>query len=120
MWIDMYVGPLDLIATNAGKNFVSKEFVDNAASLSIKVKEVLVEAHNSIGKVERYHAVIRRAFEIITSELSTLTTIEHRLQMAVKAVNDTAGPDSLVLTLLVFGTYLRLAKTSPLSLSIAA
>jgi hypothetical protein len=27
------------------------------------------------------------------------------LQMAVKAVNDTAGPDGLVLTLLVFGTY---------------
>jgi hypothetical protein len=120
MWIDMYVGPLDLITTNAGKNFVGKEFVDNAASLSIEVKEVLVEAHNSIGKVKRYHAVIQRAFEIITSELSTSTTMEHRLQMAVKAVNDTAGPNGLVLTLLVFGTYPRLAKTSPLSLSIAA
>jgi hypothetical protein len=120
MWIDMYVGPPDLIATNAGKNFVSKEFVDNAASLSIKVKEVPVEAYNSIGKVERYHAVIRRAFEIITNELSTSTTMEHRLQMAVKAVNDTAGPNGLVPTLLVFGTYLRLAKTSPPSPSIAA
>jgi hypothetical protein len=120
MWIDMYVGPPDLIATDAGKNFVGKEFVDNAASLSIEVKEVPVEAHNSIGKVERYHAVIRRAFEIITNELSTSTTIEHRLQMAVKAVNDTASPDGLVPTLLVFGTYPRLAKTSPPSLSIAA
>jgi hypothetical protein len=58
MWIDMYVGPPDLIATNAGKNFVGKEFINNAASLSIEVKEVLVEAHNSIGKVERYYAVI--------------------------------------------------------------
>lgn len=27
------------------------------------------------------------------------------LQMAVKAVNDTAGPDGLVPTLLVFGAY---------------
>jgi hypothetical protein len=54
----MYVGPLDLIATNASKNFVSKEFVNNAASLSIKVKEVLVEAYNSISKVKRYYAVI--------------------------------------------------------------
>jgi hypothetical protein len=58
MWINMYVGPLDLIATNASKNFVSKEFVNNAALLSIKVKEVLVKAYNSIGKVKRYHAVI--------------------------------------------------------------
>ena len=40
--------------------------------------------------------------------------------MAVKAVNNTAGPDGLVPTLLVFGTYPRLAKTSPPSPSIAA
>src|SRR5947209_16136979 len=39
--------------------------------------------------------------------------------MAVKAVNDTAGPDGLVPTLLVFGAYPRLSKTSPLSPSIA-
>jgi hypothetical protein len=54
----MYVGLLDLIATNASKNFVSKEFINNAALLSIKVKEVLVEAHNSISKVKRYYVVI--------------------------------------------------------------
>jgi hypothetical protein len=73
----MYVGPLDLIATNASKNFISKEFVNNATSLSIKVKEVLVEAYNSISKVEQYYAVIRQAFEIITSKLGTSTTLEH-------------------------------------------
>ncbi|KAI2634264.1 hypothetical protein GGS26DRAFT_553076 [Hypomontagnella submonticulosa] len=32
--------------------------------------------------------------------------------MAVKAVNDTAGPDGLVPTLLVFGAYPRLVETS--------
>jgi hypothetical protein len=31
--------------------------------------------------------------------------------MAIKAVNNTAGPDSLVLTLLVFGTYSRITTT---------
>jgi L-asparagine transporter-like permease len=44
----MYLGPPNLIATNTGKNFVSKEFVNNATSLAIKVKEVLVKAYNSI------------------------------------------------------------------------
>ena len=39
--------------------------------------------------------------------------------MAVKAVNDTAGPEGLVPTLLVFGTYPRLSSTSPPSPSIA-
>lgn len=35
------------------------------------------------------------------------------LQMAVKAVNDTAGPNGLVPTLLVFGAYPRMAKLDP-------
>jgi hypothetical protein len=54
----MYLEPPNLIATNVGKNFVSKEFVNNATSLAIKVKEVLVEAYNSISKVKQYYAVI--------------------------------------------------------------
>ena len=33
--------------------------------------------------------------------------------MAVKAVNDTAGPDGLVPILLVFGAYPRMSQTSP-------
>ncbi len=58
MWIDMYVGPPDIIATDAGKNFTSREFVNNANLMAIEVIDVPVEAHNSIGKVERYHGVI--------------------------------------------------------------
>src|SRR6266705_6210651 len=33
--------------------------------------------------------------------------------MAVKAVNDTAGPDRLVPTLLVYGAYPRISKLDP-------
>ncbi len=33
--------------------------------------------------------------------------------MAVKAVNDIASPDGLVLTLLVFGAYLRMTNLDP-------
>jgi hypothetical protein len=35
------------------------------------------------------------------------------LQIAVKAINDSAGPDSIVPTLLVFGAYPRLTKIDP-------
>jgi hypothetical protein len=38
--------------------------------------------------------------------------------MAVKAVNDTAGPDGLVLTLLVYGAYLWISNLDPLALSV--
>jgi hypothetical protein len=35
------------------------------------------------------------------------------LQMAVKAINNSAGPDGIVPTLLVFGVYPRLTKIDP-------
>ena len=38
--------------------------------------------------------------------------------MAVKAVNNTAGPNRLVPTLLVYGAYLRISKLDPPTLSI--
>ena len=38
--------------------------------------------------------------------------------MAVKAVNNTAGPDGLVPTLLVYGAYLRISNLNPPALSI--
>jgi len=37
--------------------------------MAIKVKEVPVKAHNSVGKVEQYHALLRRVYEIISLEL---------------------------------------------------
>jgi hypothetical protein len=40
------------------------------------------------------------------------------LQMAVKAINDLAGPDGIVPTLLVFGAYPRLTKIDPSSPSV--
>ena len=52
----------------------------------------------------RAHPVLRRAYQIITEELQDITK-EQALQMAVKAVNDTASLDGLVPTLLVFRAY---------------
>ena len=78
--------------------------------MEITIQEMPVEAHNSIGKTERYHALLRRAYQILAAELSTTTPKEAILQMAVKAVNDSAGPDGIVPTLLVFGAYPRMTK----------
>jgi hypothetical protein len=117
MWIDMYLGPPDFIATDAGTNFNSKEFSQLAASLGTCIKVVPVEAHWSIGIVERYHGVLRRIYFIIREELPGLSNTMI-LQMSVKAVNDTAGPDGLVPTLLVFGAYPRLIDSDPPALSV--
>lgn len=113
-WIDVYLGPPDYILHDAGKNFVSREFRQFAISMAITTKNVPVEAHWSIGIVERYHAVLRQAYKVITEDLQgTGVSKETVLQMAVKAVNDTAGPNGLVPTLLVFGAYPRMNFMDP-------
>jgi hypothetical protein len=40
MWIDTYLGPPDVIVTDAGTNFVGSEFVNNARILAIEVEEI--------------------------------------------------------------------------------
>ena len=72
--------------------------------MAIKVKEVPVKAHNSVRKVERYYALLCCVYKIILLELEDASK-ELILQMAVKAINNSAGLDRLVPTLLVFSTY---------------
>ena len=82
--------------------------------MAVEVKEAPVKAHNSIGLIERYHTPLRRAYEIIKDELKDeYIDKDMILQMAVKAVNDSAGPNGLTPTLLVFGAYPRLTEMDP-------
>jgi hypothetical protein len=105
---------------DAGKNFTATEFKQLVFSMLIEVKEVPVKAYNSVGLVERYHVLLCRAYEIMKEELKNEhIDKEMILQMAVKAVNDLAGPDGIVLTLLVFGLYPRMTEMDLPSLTIA-
>ena len=117
-WIDTYLGPPDRLTHDAGRNFASREFRQNAATTGININVVPVEAHWSVGIVERAHPMLRRAYEIIVNECPGISK-NLAVQTAVKAINDTAGPDGLVPTLLVFGAYPRLADADPPAPSIA-
>jgi hypothetical protein len=70
---------------------------------------VPVEAHNSIGIVEQYHGPIRHAYTIITIEIRDIDK-DIALQIAFKAINDSASPDGLVPTLLVYSAYPRMLE----------
>ncbi|EKD17078.1 hypothetical protein MBM_04655 [Drepanopeziza brunnea f. sp. 'multigermtubi' MB_m1] len=81
-----------VIVINAGTNLSSQEFKQQANSMNTKIKVVLVEAYNSVGKVERYHGPLRRIYNILKEELAGEGVDKHMvLQMAFKAINDTAG-----------------------------
>jgi len=54
--------------------------------------------------VEQYYTLLRRVYKIISLELEDASK-ELTLQMAIKAINDSAVPDGLVPILLVFSAY---------------
>jgi hypothetical protein len=85
--------------------------------MSIEVKTILVEAHHSIGMVERYHGSLRRIYAIIIAEMLTID-LESVLQMSFKALNDSIEFDGLISTLLVFEAYFRMIESDVLSSTI--
>eukprot|EP00171_Calliarthron_tuberculosum_P023596 IDg23596t1 len=103
-WIDVLSGAPDIIRADAGRQFSSKEFKDSASAMGIHVSIVPTEAHNKIGLIERYHKIVRTIYEKLKIDTSDMSR-ESRLSMTFRCVNDTAGYDGIVPTLLVFGTY---------------
>jgi hypothetical protein len=80
--------------------------------MAISTKAILVKAHWSVGLVERAHPALQRAYQIITNECKDIHK-ELALQMAIKAVNNTTGPNRLVPTLLVYRAYPRISNLDP-------
>ena len=70
---------------------------------------MLVEAYNSISIIERYYALLYRAYEIISAKLLDLNK-DIALQIAFKAINDFARPNSIIPILLVFSVYPRVIE----------
>ncbi len=113
-WIDVYLDFFDHILTDADKNFVSRKFRQFVISMTIIIKTVSIEAHWSIDVVKRYHAELRRAYQMIFENLDVNKKIA--LQMIVKAINHTVDSDELMFILLIFETYFRMhVMNSPTS-----
>lgn len=86
---------------------MGRAFQASLDMLHIFTKSVLVEAAYWMSIVECYHRPLRRAFNSIVTAAPDLD-IDDVLQMAVKTIKGSVGPDGLVLTLLVFGALPRL------------
>ena len=69
-----------------------------------------VKAYNLVRMVERYYGPLYCIYYIIIMELLDIGK-DIALQMAFKAINDSAGPNSLITTLLVFGAYLYIVES---------
>jgi hypothetical protein len=61
--------------------------------------------------VEYYYSPLHHIYHIIIAELLDIDK-DIALQIAFKAINDSAGPNSLIPTLLVFGAYPYIVKSN--------
>ncbi len=107
--INMYLGPPDQLIIDTRKQFTSKEFNQHVTTIGIKVKIVPIKAHNSIRIVKHYHSPVQQAYSIISTKIQGINK-DIALQIAFKAINNTAGPDSLVPILLVYSALSRIVK----------
>lgn len=82
--------------------------------MAVCVKNIPVEVHWSIVLVERDHPLLHRSCKIIYQELKGENISRDKiLQMDVKSINDTAGPNGLILTLLMFRAFPRMTQLDP-------
>ena len=61
-----------------------------------------------MGKVKYLYGLLRRAFKILKAKIGYYTNDKIILQIAVKALNNTAGLNSIIPMLLVFRAYLQI------------
>lgn len=81
-------------------------FGDAAQQCCVVLQASNIDVHNAIAAAERYHAPLRRVYNVVRlDDVSLSPTLA--LQLAVKAINDTMGPTDLVQSLLVFGCFSR-------------
>ena len=100
-WVTSLIGYSDEIHAYQGPQFRAKECKTFAGMAGIKLTLSDVERHNSLGMGERYHEYLRKTYMKVRDEFLTVAT-EFSLKLAVQAMNDTAGQNGLVPTLLVF------------------
>lgn len=107
IWANKYIGFPDVISVDQGPQFRSAEWKSLLQLAGISFKPSGVESHNAINVGERYHSFLRKIYHKIESSHPSYPP-QHILSLAVRAMNDTAGSNGLVPTMLVFGVLPRI------------
>ena len=107
IWVCVYIGFPDAMATDQGPQFKSKRWKALLLLAGIKHFQSGVQSHNYLGVRERYHAFLRDIYREVRLQHPRIER-SHCLSLSLKAMNDTAGYHGLVPTLLVFGAIPRI------------
>jgi len=95
MWLLRYVGHPEELHGGQGPQFYARNLKGLCNLSGIRLVLSGVESHNSLGEGERYHAYLRHIYHKVRADFPKIGK-EYALQIAVKSLNDTAGPNGLV------------------------
>ena len=107
IWVSVYIGFPDTIATDQGTQFQSQRWRTLLLMAGIKQKSSGVQSHNALGVGETYHSFLRQIYRKVHHATPGISP-QNALMLAIKAMNDSAGPQGLVPTLLIFGVVPRI------------
>ena len=102
-WSSVHTGLPQCIMVNEGDQF-RKVLAELTALYDIKLEKSGVEAHNSLGIGERYYKPLRNTYLKLKVDRPAMQR-QLLLALAVKAMNDTLGPEGHVPSSLVFGEF---------------
>ena len=106
-WITVFTGYPQIISHDQGSQFKAAYFQVSCSQLGIISKETPTQSHNSLALCERYHYIIRRVYNKLKEDFPCQNK-KQRLALSVHAVNNTAGPDGITPSILVYGSVPRL------------
>ena len=99
----VYTGLPRKILVDQGSQF-GDLFISLGALSNVEVQRTGIESHNSLGLGDLYHHPLRNTFQKLRIAYPNRER-QLLLSFAVKALNDTLGPDGLVPSALVFGEF---------------
>ncbi len=99
----MYTGLPQYIEVDEGLQ-LQRLFAQLSALHKIELQKYVVQSHNSLGIGERYHEPLRDTYRKLKLDHPSMQR-QLLLASAVKAMNDTLGPEGVVPTALVLGEF---------------
>ena len=101
-WSGLYTGYPRKVLVDQGSAFTSIRWKRLCDIVGTELQLSGAESHHSLGSGERYHASLRQVYLEVRHEHTSVDK-ETTLKIAVKALNNTMGPEVLVISYRVFG-----------------
>ena len=102
-WSSVYTGLPHHVMVDEGSQFC-KIFAELSALHDVKLEQSGVQSHHSLGIGERYHKPLRDTYRKLKLDHPSMQR-QVLLALAVKAMNDTLGPEGFVPSSLFFGEF---------------